>query len=76
MILPHLNIVPCQPPVLTVTVYRPPKQCPTFLTDFLELLSIIHTNYDKIIITGDFNLILTYPWIMGMTQMPGILLIS
>ena len=52
----HAIVLKCQPPVLTVTVYRPPKQCPTFLTDFSELLSIIHTNYDKIIITGDFNI--------------------
>ena len=52
----HAIVLKCQPPVLSVTVYRPPKQCPTFLTDFSELLSIIHTNYDKIIITGDFNI--------------------
>src|SRR4029434_6478465 len=52
----HAIVLNCQPPALTVTVYRPPKQCRTFLTDFSELLSIIHTNYDKISITGDFNI--------------------
>src|SRR4029434_3377684 len=52
----HAIVLKCQPPALTVTVYRPPKQYPTFLTDFSELLSIIHTNYDKISITGDFNI--------------------
>ena len=46
------------PPVLSVTVYRPPKlkPCSTFLSEFSDFLSIIHPNYDKIIIVGDFNL--------------------
>ena len=52
----HAIVLNCQPPALTVTVYRPPKQCRTFLTDFSELLPIIHTNYDKIIIIDDFNI--------------------
>ena len=39
-----------------MTVYRPAKQCAFFISDFSELLSIIHTNYDKIIILSDFNL--------------------
>src|SRR4029434_4988490 len=52
----HAIVLKCQPPALTVTVYRPPKQCRTFLTDFSELLSIIHTNYGKILIIDDFNI--------------------
>lgn len=37
-------------------MYRPPKQCPSFLDEISELLSIIiTTNYD-IIIVGDLNL--------------------
>jgi hypothetical protein len=46
----------CQPPVLTITRYRPPKHCPNFYTDFYELLSIVIENYDKIIVLGDFNI--------------------
>ncbi len=44
------------PPVLCLTVYRPPKRCSTFISDFSELLSIIHTNFNRAIILGDFNL--------------------
>ena len=44
------------PPVLCVTVYRPPKRCSTFISDFSELLSIIHNNFNRAIILGDFNL--------------------
>jgi endonuclease/exonuclease/phosphatase (EEP) superfamily protein YafD len=46
----------CQPPVLAITLYRPPKYCPTFFTDLSELLSIDLENYDKIIVLGDFNM--------------------
>ena len=53
----HAVILKCVPPVLVVTVYRPPHRGPyTFLDDFSEILSMIHTNHDQIIITGDFNL--------------------
>ena len=52
----HAITLKCKPPILAVTVYRPPKKCPSFFADFSEFLSIIHTNFDKIIISGDFNL--------------------
>ena len=45
-----------QPPVLAVTVYRPPKSRSTFLDDFSEFLAIIHSNYDTVLIVGDFNI--------------------
>lgn len=43
------------PPILCVCVYRPPKRSTSVLTEFSEMLSIIHTNYDRVIILGDFN---------------------
>ena len=44
------------PQILCLTVYRPPKRCSAFISDFSELLSIIHANFNRIIIVGDFNL--------------------
>ena len=44
------------PPILCMTVYRPPKRCSSFISDFSEVLSIIHANYDRSIIVGDFNI--------------------
>ena len=38
-----------------MTVYRPPKRCTSFISDFSELLTIIHTTYERVIISGDFN---------------------
>ena len=53
----HASILNCKSPILTVTVYRPPDKSPTmFLEDFSVLLSILNTNYDMVILTGDFNL--------------------
>ena len=52
----HAIVMKSQPPVLIVTVYRPPKARSTFLDDFSEFLAIIHPNYDNILITGDFNI--------------------
>ena len=51
----HALTLCSQLPTLLVTVYRPPS-LPNFHDDFAELLSIIHTNFDRIVITGDFNL--------------------
>ncbi|KAL2095649.1 hypothetical protein ACEWY4_007797 [Coilia grayii] len=42
--------------LLLITLYRPPKSSPTFLSDFSTLVSAVLTNYDRIIITGDFNI--------------------
>ena len=42
--------------MLDITIYRPPKQCPNFLDDFTELLSIVRTDYDNIMVIGDFKL--------------------
>ena len=51
----HAIRLNCQPPILAVTVYRPPNSS-NFQNDFAEFLSIIHANYDNCIISGDFNL--------------------
>ena len=42
--------------ILCITVYRPPHYSSLFISEFSELLSIIHSKYDRILITGDFNL--------------------
>jgi hypothetical protein len=42
-----------QPAVLAITLYRPPKHCPTLFTDLSELLSIVLESYDKILVFGD-----------------------
>lgn len=39
-----------------MTIYRPPKQCAAFINKFSEFLSIVHSSYKMIIISGDFNL--------------------
>ena len=52
----HAILLKCKPQIIAVTVYRPPKHCPNFYDEFAEFLSIIHMQYDKCLITGDFNL--------------------
>lgn len=42
-------------PVLFVVVDRPPRLDPTFLSEFPVFLSSLVTNYDRILISGDFN---------------------
>lgn len=42
--------------VLLLTINRPPKQNPNFLSDFSELVSTALVEYDKVILRGDFNL--------------------
>ncbi|XP_073349448.1 uncharacterized protein [Pagrus major] len=44
------------PPILCITIYRPPQYSTSFINEFSELLSIIHTSFNRILITGDFNL--------------------
>ena len=41
--------------ILFITVYRPPKYCNRFIDDFTDLLSLTSTEYDCLVITGDFN---------------------
>lgn len=53
----HLAIsITCNAPILIITVYRPPKSKYGFLDEFSELLSKVSTNYDCIIISGDFDI--------------------
>ena len=44
-----------QTQILAVTVYRAPRST-NFQNEFTEFLSIIHANFDRCIISGDFNL--------------------
>ncbi|XP_036072725.1 uncharacterized protein LOC118600103 [Oryzias melastigma] len=44
------------PPVLAVTVYRPPNPPSCFIEEFSEFLSSVHIRFNRILITGDFNL--------------------
>lgn len=48
-------VIKAQQPVLTVTVYRPPKHDSNFLSEFYDFMSIILTSHDKIILLGDIN---------------------
>ena len=52
----HHAVVFNSPPILCVTIYRPPKHDAVFISEFSEFLSIIRATYNSIIITGDFNL--------------------
>lgn len=52
----HHAFVFSSPPTLCITVYRPPQYSSSFISEFSEFLSIIHTTYNRILITGDFNL--------------------
>uniref|UniRef100_A0A3B3HCT2 Reverse transcriptase domain-containing protein n=1 Tax=Oryzias latipes TaxID=8090 RepID=A0A3B3HCT2_ORYLA len=44
------------PSSLCVTVYRPPKPPSCFIQEFSEFLSVTHSKYSRVLITGDFNL--------------------
>ena len=48
-------------PVLIIVIYRPPKQNSKFMSEIAELLSVASTNYDKILLSGDFNLHIDSP---------------
>ena len=41
--------------ILFLTVYRPPKYCSSFLDDLTDLLSLTSTEYDCLVMAGDFN---------------------
>ncbi len=42
-------------PVLCVVVCKPPNQNKTFLNEFSELLSVVMSRYDRLLILGDFH---------------------
>lgn len=42
-------------PVLCAVIYRPPKHNQYFIKDFSDFIAGVRTNYDKILIVGDFN---------------------
>ena len=39
-----------------LNIYRPPKYCTYFFDDLVELLSLICTDFDCVLIVGDFNI--------------------
>lgn len=43
-------------PVLCAVIYRPPKYNKDFINDFSDFLSGIMSNYDRVLIVGDFNI--------------------
>lgn len=52
----HAVLLKCEPYILAVTVYGPPIQNVILLDEFSsEPLWIIHTDYNRITIVGDFN---------------------
>jgi len=42
-----------QSSILYITIYKPPHNC--FIEDFTELLLIVCTVFDCLVITGDLN---------------------
>uniref|UniRef100_A0A669B0J7 Reverse transcriptase domain-containing protein n=1 Tax=Oreochromis niloticus TaxID=8128 RepID=A0A669B0J7_ORENI len=44
------------PLTLCVVIYRPPKYNKTFINDFGDFLASLYLNYDRVLITGDFNI--------------------
>ncbi len=49
-------LVKGDPKVLLLIIYRPPRYPGKFFDEFAELLSVICTDYNSFIITGDFNI--------------------
>ncbi|KAF7645845.1 hypothetical protein LDENG_00197440 [Lucifuga dentata] len=53
----NATVMKSQPTFLAVTIYRPPKlSVSCFLTEFSDLLSVIHANFVCCILIGDFNI--------------------
>ena len=48
-------VLKCSPRVLLLIIYGPPTYSAKFFNDFTELLSSISTEFDCLVITGDFN---------------------
>ena len=46
----------CSPRILFIIVYRPPQYSSDFFNELTELLSIITTEFNALIIAGDFNI--------------------
>ena len=49
-------LVKGDPNVLFLIIYKPPRYSGKFMDEFAELLSVICTDYNFFIITGDFNI--------------------
>lgn len=43
-------------PLVCALIYRPPKRDKDFITEFSELLSHLVTEYDRLLLLGDFNI--------------------
>ncbi|KAJ0000682.1 hypothetical protein NQD34_005702 [Periophthalmus magnuspinnatus] len=43
------------PSRLYLVIYKPPQHCLSFIDDFTEMLSVVCTDFDGLVITGDFN---------------------
>lgn len=48
--------VHCKTKILIITVYQPPKSKCGFLEEFSQLISMVSTNYNCLIWSGDFNI--------------------
>ena len=40
--------------ILYITIYKPPQSC--FIDDYTDLLSIVRTDFDCLVTTGDLNM--------------------
>lgn len=52
----QLFLAPFACPLLCAVVYRPPKYNKDFILEFSELLGELRTQYDSLLICGDFNI--------------------
>ena len=43
------------PSILFIVIYKPPQNSEGFIDNFTEMLSVVCTEFDAIVITGDFN---------------------
>ena len=43
------------PSILYIVIYKPPQNSKGFIDDFTELLSVVCTDFDALVITGDTN---------------------
>ena len=53
----YLSVIfKCSPRILLIILYRPPQYSAIFFNELAELLSIVTTEFDVLIIAGDFNI--------------------
>ncbi len=52
----HIKMFTSLQPVILLVLYHPPRLNKGFLDDFAELLSRILTDFEYVLITGDFNI--------------------